>query len=257
MPSNSSMSSGSRILRTSSMPSGSPMLSSSSTSSSSPTPGNGSMTSGSPTVGSSSKAIQTKAIIGGVIGATVMALLGAIVFCILRRKRRYGATLSASAQMFTSFGLPGQRVLPLVPSHATTQPFLVFPATQDLSTSKGIIAEYTSGILAQKNRGDIEQAVNSFRDPGSTRGGLSGNDNESQQVTITLARFEGDFRQLCMLAQSGQLSAEDQIRLEGIRHFMFTRLMMPCSLGHNRYPVPRYSSSGSSLCPPSYCTRGG
>jgi hypothetical protein len=218
------------------------------------------MPSGSSTPSGSSNATQTKAIAGGVTGATGIIILGLIIFCILRRKRRYKAIRSASShEVSTSCDVLDQRMPQSTRFSPTPQPFFGSPMIEISSPSKGTIPHRTRALLAQSNRGDIEEAINPFNDPVPAEGSQSNNDDEGQQVRDTIDRlqaltnrFEGQLQQLGALAQSGPLSTEDRLKLEEIRHT--TGLMMPCGSRPDRFSMARSSSSDLSSSPPSYHT---
>jgi hypothetical protein len=185
--------------------------------------------------------------------------MGLIVFWILRRKRRCVAARSTFHEIPPSSDIPSQR---MAQSDTAPAPFLGVIGSQNQPSPKGIIPSHARGILAQKNRGDIEQGLNPFGNPVSARRNSPNNNDEGRQERDALARlqvytnqFEGELQRLLVLAQSGQLSAEDHIRLEGIRRT--TGLTIPCSSRHNRSSsVGSVSSDSSSSIPPSYCTQG-
>jgi hypothetical protein len=171
------------------------------------------------------------------------------------------ATCSPSHEVPASSNVPGQHSGRLARFTTTPEPFLQFPMVQNRPLLKEIITSRPRGILAHKNRGDIEQAVNCFGNPVPAGRNSSNNSDESQRVRDALAclqaftnQFEGEFQRLCVLAQSGQLSAEDRLRLEEIRST--TGLTIPHGPRHDRSNAGRASSdSSSSSIPPSYCTR--
>jgi hypothetical protein len=158
----------------------------------------------------------------------------------------------------------------------TTQHLLEFPAMQDCSPSKETITDYARGIPARKNHGDIEQlvgdieqAIDPFRDPVPAEESSSNNSDRGQRVSDrgqrvrdALARlqvftnqFDGEFQRLCVLAQSGQLSTEDHLRLEEIRRT--TGLTIACGSWRDRSSDTGSASLGlsSSPTPPSYHSR--
>jgi hypothetical protein len=196
-----------------------------------------------------------------------MVILGLIIFCVLRRKRRYKAARSASTyETPTSSNAPEQPMRQSTQLNTMAQPFLEFRATQDNPPSKGTIADRAGSSLNQKSQGDIEQAVGNieqavdpFRDPVPAEDSSSNTNDEGWRVRNALVRlqaftnqFEGEFQQLCAQAQSGQLSSEDRLRLEEIRRT--AGLTITRGSWRDRSSDARSISRSSfpSMTPPSY-----
>lgn len=201
-----------------------------------------------------------EALAGGVTGATATFIVALIIFCILRSKRRHRVVrFTSDLQASTSSDVRDQHLSQSAQSYTTPRPFLDFPSLQNCSSSKEIITDGARNPSVQ-NQGNIELAVDPFGDPIPTEGSLLNNDDEGQRVRNALdhlqeltSRFERELQQLCILAQSGQLSAEDRLKLEEIRRA--TNLTIHFDPGHDNSPIGRSTSSGSSV-PPSYRTNG-
>ncbi|EKM84270.1 hypothetical protein AGABI1DRAFT_104202 [Agaricus bisporus var. burnettii JB137-S8] len=202
-------------------------------------------------------------IVGGVTGAAVTIILGLIIFCILRSKRRHRALHSTSdVDISTPPDAQGQHIMSQSAQISTTpRPFLDFPFSQNCSFSKGIITGSASNSSEQGNQGNTEPAADPFNDAILTERNLPNNDAEIQRarnaldnLQVLTSQFEGEFQQLCILAQSGQLTAEDRLKLEEIKRT--TGLTIPSNLRHNQRSISRSTSfeSSSSLAPPSYHT---
>ncbi|EKM84272.1 hypothetical protein AGABI1DRAFT_104204 [Agaricus bisporus var. burnettii JB137-S8] len=180
-----------------------------------------------------SKNIKTATVVGGVVGGIMGLLVLAAIFVFLHRRRR-----------------KAENVMPY-----STLPFRDFPFSQNRSSSKKIIIGSARNLPAQDNQVNIAPAVDPFNDPIPTEGNLPNNDDEVQRARNALdnlqaltSRFEDEIQQLRILAQSGQLSAEDGLKLEEIRRT--TGLTIPFDSRH----VQRSSGSSSSSAPPSYHT---
>jgi hypothetical protein len=204
---------------------------------------------------------QTGVTVGGVVGATGVIILGLIIFFVLRHKRRYKASrLESAGDGSTSSNVPGQCIPQSARLSTTPRPFLDFPMMENHPPTKGVATDRTGILPAQNSSGEIA-SENPFRDPVLTE---SNNEGEGQRVRNALdnlqaltSRFEGELLQLGALTQSGQLSAEDRLKLEEIRRT--TGLTIQFDSRRGRFSVVRSASSGSSfsLNPPSYHTRGG
>jgi hypothetical protein len=180
----------------------------------------------------SSSTTRTKIIAGVVTPATVIIILGLIIFCMLRRKHRNSAARPVSFR-----------------------PFLDYPTRRSNSTAKGIIASRTRSSFTRRNQADIEQCVDPVREIVPAQGNLSNSVNESQRLRDTpdrlhalTGRFESETHQIGVLAQLGQPSAENHLVLEEMRHT--TNLVIPCGSSHD---ITARSPSVGSSPPPSYC----
>ncbi|XP_006453941.1 hypothetical protein AGABI2DRAFT_113698 [Agaricus bisporus var. bisporus H97] len=202
-------------------------------------------------------------IVWGVTGAAVTIILGLIIFCILRSKRRHRALHSTSdVDISTPPDAQGQHIMSQSAQISTTpRPFLDFPFSQNCFFSKGIITGSASNSSEQGNQGNTEPAADPFNDAILTERNLPNNDDEIQRarnaldnLQVLTSQFEGEFQHLCILAQSGQLTAEDRLKLEEIKRT--TGLTIPSNLRHNQRSISRSTSfeSSSSLAPPSYHT---
>ncbi|KAF7784963.1 hypothetical protein Agabi119p4_1128 [Agaricus bisporus var. burnettii] len=201
-------------------------------------------------------------IVGGVTGAAVTIILGLIIFCILRSKRRHRALRSTSdVDVSTPPDIRGQHMSQSAQPSTTPRPFLDFPFSQNCSFSKGIITDSASNSSEQDNQGNTEPVADPFNDVILIERNLSNNDDEVERarnaldnLQVLTSQFEGEFQQLCILAQSGQLTAEDRLKLEEIKRT--TGLTIPSNLRHNQRSISRSTSfeSSSSLAPPSYHT---
>ncbi|KAF7783950.1 hypothetical protein Agabi119p4_115 [Agaricus bisporus var. burnettii] len=225
-------------------------------------PGQTGISSVTPSGGSTSTARPVKAIAGGATGAAVVAvILGLIIFCILRSKRRHRALHSTSdVDISTPPDARGQHIMSQSAQSSTTpRPFLDFPFSQNCSSFKEIITDSASNSSEQDNQGNIEPFADPFNDVILIERNLSNNDDEVERarnaldnLQVLTSQFEGEFQQLCILAQSGQLTAEDRLKLEEIKRT--TGLTIPSNLRHNQRSISRSTSFGSSssLAPPSY-----